>query len=122
MRQRDSVFRNEEMKISVRKNGPSGLVKIEVYSLLDGGGDFTRGESGAEKTLRETFTRNLEPQSKFTPNYKPISHGITTEHFGQGESKTISVQLPNYNWTHHLSGQVMHVAATGVLPQKVGGQ
>lgn len=48
-----SILKTAEMKTSVRNDGPSGLVKIEVYSLLDVGGDFTRGESGAEKALRD---------------------------------------------------------------------
>ncbi len=102
-----------EMKVTVRNDGPAGLVNIAVYSLEDVGGQVTRGESGVEKTLRETFTRNLEPEAKYIPNYQRFHYGSANARFQAGETKTIIVPVPGYNWASSLSGVTLHVKVTG---------
>ncbi|MDB5344999.1 MAG: hypothetical protein JWP89_3376 [Schlesneria sp.] len=109
-----------EMKVTIRNDGVVGLVNIEIYKLLDVGGELTKGESGVEKSIRETFTRDLEPNAKYIPKYQRFGYGSANVELQVRETKTISISLQGYNWANSISGDKLYVDATGVVPRAGG--
>ena len=105
-----------ELAIEVRNDGVAGTVRLIVYSVYDAGGKVALGESGIEKSLRETFTRDLEPQPIYYPNYQRYEYGKVDLEMAKGETKTVTIPLPTHN---AFSSNDLEVDAIGILPRVV---
>lgn len=102
-----------ELELEIRNDGPSGTVHVEVYSVQDIGGHYTYGESGAEKVLRETFTRSLEPEPVYHPNIVRTPHAVENALFQANETRTLTIAIPQYH-PSIFSNEQLKIEATGI--------
>lgn len=86
-----NFFANNQEHVQVKNEGEAGMVECTVYWVeTETTTTVERGESGAEKALRETFTRQVEPPPQEKVKYatrlnkswtlkKMMQKGETTE-------------------------------------------
>lgn len=104
------------VQVKVRNDGIAGLVRIELRSWTESI-EIERSESGIEQSFRETFTTKLAPPPiNYKTKYHSMLEGSKEIWLSEGESKTVKVQLGNYNWTNMLSGQKWTASAIAVPP------
>lgn len=73
---------------------------------------------GRERSwFREIFTRENEPQSKCVPSYHRIGYGNSNAEFQRGETKTIIIPVPRYNWISNLGGVKLCVETKAAVAQ-----
>lgn len=102
-----------ELEREIRNDGPSGAGHVEVYSVQDIGGHDTHGESGAEKVLRETFTRSLEPEPVSHPNILRTPHAVENALFQASETRTLTIPIQQYH-PSIFSNEQLKIEATGI--------
>lgn len=102
-----------ELELEIRNDGASGTVHVEVYSVQDIGGHYTHGESGAEKVLRETFTRSLEPAPVYHPNIQRTNLAVENVLFQADETRTLTIPIPQYR-PSLFSNERLEIEATGI--------
>lgn len=109
------VFADNQEIIQVKNEGDAGLVECSV-NWMETKTTYTseRGESGAEKVLRETFTRKPEPPSETKENSMTYCRQSWTSKkmMQKGETSEFAIDLKGHSsWSGHL-----YVAVRG-LPQ-----
>jgi hypothetical protein len=95
----NNTFEDNQMIVSVRNDGQSGLVCITVNEMSR---EFTeQKESGVEKIFRETFTRNLPPQLPYLYDDTRVRTWTRKLEFAARESQTITISLPRHSsWSN----------------------
>lgn len=105
-----NLLSDNQAIVTVKNEGDDGWVKVLV-SWNKTQTSWERGESGAEKAVRETFTRKPEPGPTVNEERYVARRWSGTERFASGEQKTLTIDLPGHSsWDGHLS-----VVAVAVL-------
>ena len=91
-----NVIDDHYMIVWVRNEGDEGPVQVSVNGTLVQT-HTERGESGATKALRETFTTKPAPPPQQVNDYKPFGNWKTVVRMEKGERKKIRIRLSGYS-------------------------
>lgn len=107
---------DNQIKVQVKNEGEAGWVEIAIiwYKTKQ---SMERGESGVEKSIRETFTREKAPPDQMKETRYFADRWTRKEWFEKDEEKTLTIDLPRHS---SLSSGYLWVEVSGLLDPSPG--